>query len=729
MAIDIRSKWRNACITGLLAFLFALIISNTSPLLTVELKSLDLLFEMRGPLDVTDSPIVLIAISQQADQEIHDRWPWPYRHHARLIDNLNKAGAKVIGLDVIFDQPDRFEPENDTIFARSLSKHKNVILAGNILVSQSQSSKTTQLVEPFNLLNQYNPNPWGLVSVVNDPDGVLRKYALQRSHFGKSYNAFALELLRIYLDLEELSLVDHGKFYEAGPYYIPKDGNNNMMINYHGAPKTFTEFSYDQIIDDRTFVTVSDEIYFPDDKEQDTPSYGLFDDPDFGLLHTGDLEGKIVLVGSTMAELHDYFSTPFAPGNNMPGFEIHAHALQTILDENHIQKVGHSSVNLLILCFAFMIAIITVYMSAIPGLLSVTLVSLFYCILYVYSFIEYSYNLEITGPLLAIFFSYIGGQTSNYISEQKTKKRIQGMFGSYVSPVLVKKMIESGEEPNLGGEEVNITALFSDIEGFSAFSEKLSPTQLVELINEYLTGMTNILSDEGATLDKYIGDAIVAFFGAPVPAEDHAYRACIASQRMLLMERELRAKWKGEGDKWPELVRNMHTRIGLNTGLMVTGNMGSTRRFNYTIMGDNVNLAARCESGAKSYGIQTMVSEVTKLEAEKKGNDCVFRHLDKIVVLGRRQPVNIYEIIGLHSHLDPATYECVELYEKGLEEYFRKDWNDAIKSFRSSAKLEPCLSVKNGNINPSQLMLSRCEQFKNTPPEPSWDGAYVMKNK
>lgn len=723
-----KKKWLVVIITGFFAFFLSLFLSYTSPFRTLELKSLDFLFEKRGPLDVSESPIVLVAISEQADQEIHERWPWPYRHHARLIDNLNRAGAKAIGFDLIFDQPDRFLPDNDTLFANTIAKHQNVVTSGNILVSRGQTSMVKQLVEPFTLLNDSNPNPWGLISVINDNDGFLRRYALQDAHLNTTYNALVLELLRIYLDLDDLTIEDQGRYFQVGPYTIPKYDQQAMLINYHGGPGTFLQFSYDQIVDDKSFVTVSDEIFFNDEELEDPP-YGFFDDPDFGLLHTGDLKDKIILVGSTMPELHDYFSTPFAPRNNMPGFEIHANALQTILDGNYIANSSLLTTNLIILGFSFLAAFITVNAGAVVGTLYILLLAGLYVLLFFYSFLEYSYQLEITCPLLAIAFSFMGAQVFNYITEQKERRRIQGMFGSYVSPVLVKKMVESEQEPNLGGEEVYITALFSDIVSFSAFSEKLPPTQLVDLINEYLTGMTDILSDQGATLDKYIGDAIVSFFGAPVPIKDHAYNSCIASQMMQIKQRELCEKWQSEGDKWPAIVGNMQTRIGINTGDMVTGNMGSTRRFNYTIMGDNVNLAARCESGAKMYGIHTMVTEDTKNEAEKIGNECFFRHLDKIIVMGRTQPVNVYELAGLRSHMSQETQNCMQVFEDGLQAYFKQEWDKAIKCFKVSAKLEPTPHVNSADLNPSLVLMTRCEYFKHNPPNAYWDGTFVMQSK
>jgi adenylate cyclase len=306
------------------------------------------------------------------------------------------------------------------------------------------------------------------------------------------------------------------------------------------------------------------------------------------------------------------------------------------------------------------------------------------------------------------------------------------MFGTYVSPQLVERMVESGEEPRLGGVEENITAYFSDIQAFSGFSEKLSPPRLVELMNEYLTACTDIVQAEGGTLDKYIGDAVIAMYGAPLALPDHAYRACLAAIRVQQCNAELREKWRHEGDKWPAIVHSLQTRIGLNTGNVVVGNMGSHTRFNYTMMGDNVNLAARMESGAKAYGVYAMATEATKLACEEHDADrVIFRFLDRIVVKGRTQPVPVYEIVGLNEAIDLSTKECIQIFDLGVQAYLRKDWEAALAAFRQSALSEPNRpGVSPGvEINPSLVMIGRCEHMREHPPGMDWNGVYVMKEK
>jgi adenylate cyclase len=318
------------------------------------------------------------------------------------------------------------------------------------------------------------------------------------------------------------------------------------------------------------------------------------------------------------------------------------------------------------------------------------------------------------------------------IEEEKQKGRIKGMFGTYVSPQLVDRMVASGEEPQLGGHEAEITPYFSDIQRFSAFSEKLPPAKLVELMNEYLTACTDIVLAQGGALDKYIGDAVVAMFGGLVPLKDHALRACVASQLVHRRLRELREKWRSEGDKWPEIVWRMQSRIGLNSGLATVGNMGSHARFNYTMMGDNVNLAARMESAAKEYGVFTMVTEATKLGCVQQGGDrVVFRYLDRIVVMGRTMPVPIYEVVGLKEDVTAQTSEGLGLFDQGIARYLAQDWDGATALFRRSAELEPNQPGVTPGVenNPSFALITRCHFMRLHPPGPNWNGVYVMTRK
>jgi adenylate cyclase len=338
----------------------------------------------------------------------------------------------------------------------------------------------------------------------------------------------------------------------------------------------------------------------------------------------------------------------------------------------------------------------------------------------------------LSAPLSAAFSTGFIATIIQLVDEEKQKGRIKGMFSAYLAPTVVNSLIDSGKEPELGGHEEMITAYFSDIQAFSTFSEKMTPARLVELMNEYLTACTDIVQEEGGTLDKYIGDAVVAMFGAPLPLPDHAYRACVATIRVQKKIEELRQKWRGEGEKWPPVVHNLRARLGLNSGSAIIGNMGSRTRFSYTMMGDNVNLAARMESGAKLMGVYTMVTDSTRADCEKFGGDrIVFRFLDKIVVKGRSLPVGVHEVLGFREELSAQTLECLALHAQAIARYQAQDWDGASELFEKAAALEPFQPNRAQAIesNPSLIMLDRCDYMREHPPGANWDGVFVMKEK
>lgn len=711
------------------AFFVAILLTNIPTFRSVELDFRDVLFEIRGPLSVENSPIVLIPISDEADSEIPQKYPWPTNVYAKLIENLNKAGAKVIVFDVIFDQPDQYNLRNDTLFANAIKKYGNVILAGDFRQVSVEFGDQTVPLFPQKVLVENNPNSLGLVKVQPDIDGAVRMYSFGTSFNDSMYYKLGVEALLQYqegtIPSSKNIISNTDEFFSIGEYSIPKDSPNSFMINYYGEENHFPVFDFAEVIDDTSYTTVMEsEAGF---------QINAFEDPEYntGWLYEDVFRDKIVIIGATMPSLKDFYRTPFpkvlvdASGNKQilprPGYEIHAHAIQTILDGNFIHRLPAKIVLLLMFVASLFLAILNRYFGAIWGVISMFVLMAIYTLVVIQAFLTANLLLNLTAVFLALLVSQIGTIGYQYFIEQKEKRRIKGMFSSYVSPALVEQMVESGTEPQLGGEEVHITAFFSDIESFSTFSEQMEAKELVALMNEYLTSMTDILTKNGGTLDKYIGDAIVAFFGAPLAFKDHALKACISSQLMQKELEQLRKKWTKEGK--PDIVTSMKNRMGMNTGNMITGNMGSSNRFNYTIMGDNVNIAARCESGAKAYGVYTMVTEETKLEAEQYGDDCVFRFLDKIIVKGRKTPIKVYEVADLRADASQQLFDCIGYYELGMRCYNNQDWDKAIQYFEKSLELES--NIK----NPSSVLLERCRSLKIEPPIQNWNGVYVMKSK
>jgi len=480
--------------------------------------------------------------------------------------------------------------------------------------------------------------------------------------------------------------------------------------------------------------------------------------------------GKIIIIGTTVEIHHDYKQTPYynylGIQQIMPGLETHANAIQTILHDNYLQVLGGkltdldyfpASHGLLIAGLSFLaFFILSFFNPLLAGILILLEGVIFFgiiCGLFVddifwllktiisiilpTSIVENYQNwlqidlpgigrskvIPFVAPAAGLFITYTGNVIYQYLVEQKDKKFLKNTFGAYISPDLIDQMYLEKQEPKLGGEAGVHTAFFSDIQSFSSFSEVLEPEELVALMNEYLTEMTDILLDHKGTLDKYIGDAIVAFYGAPVAVENHEIEACDTALEMEEKLSLLRKKWASSG-KWPDIVHETRHRVGISSGKMVTGNMGSNMRMNYTMMGDTVNLAARLEPAAKQYGVYILVSEFTYQAVQDK---YAWRFIDNVRVKGKKKPVKIYELISHKNNLDPSVNKMVETFEKGVELYHNQKWNPALKKFQSAETMEEKFPFR--PTTPSAVYIERCEYFLKNNPGKDWDGVWVMTTK
>ena len=431
---------------------------------------------------------------------------------------------------------------------------------------------------------------------------------------------------------------------------------------------------------------------------------------------------KKLLYGLTAPGTSDLGSQPFNGSYPMVG--LHANALNTILSDIFIYRTPKYLVSLILLVLALILAFGIQKLSPAIGGASVAALVIAYIFIAFWAFTNHYIWLDIFAPIATVGFGFLGITLYNYIQEEKNKQFLKSSFGTYISPELIDEMYESGQEPELGGEEGYHTAFFTDIQSFSAFSEKLTASDLVSLLNDYLTEMTDILMENNGTLDKYIGDAIVAFYGAPLDLKNHELMACRTAIKMQERLAVLREQWQEEGDRWPEIVHHMQNRIGINTGKMVTGNMGSESRMNYTMMGDTVNLAARLESSAKQYGVYIQISDST-YEAVK--DQIVVRALDFVRVMGKTEPVKVFELIS-EKDQEPEIYKKIlPIFHEGLEYYFKQDWDKAIEAFTSADELEEMFPGR--KTNPSRVYIPRCLNFKENPPGDDWDGVWTQTSK
>ena len=440
------------------------------------------------------------------------------------------------------------------------------------------------------------------------------------------------------------------------------------------------------------------------------------------LLVPFEFVGKKLYYGLTATGTSDLNPMPFDPRYPMVG--LHANALNTILDNKIIHEISKTNVALIILLIGVILSFAIPAVSASLGGLLIGAVLLAYGWISFWLFSNHHIWIDMVGPITTMAIGYLGITVYNYIQEEKNKNFLKDSFGTYVSPELIDQMYDSGEEPSLGGEEGYHTAFFTDIQSFSAFSEKLSASELVALLNQYLTDMTDVLLENNGTLDKYIGDAIVAFYGAPIEVDDHELWACRTAIQMQENLGLLREGWRNEGDRWPEIVHNMQNRIGISSGQMVTGNMGSESRMNYTMMGDNVNTAARLESSAKQYGIYIQIADSTYQPVKDK---VIVRDLDNVRVLGKEEPVKVWELISEVGQ-EPELYKkLLPAYNEALKLYKNQEWNKAIEAFKASDALEDMFPGR--KTNPSRIYIPRCEHFIDNPPGKNWDGVWTLTSK
>jgi len=455
----------------------------------------------------------------------------------------------------------------------------------------------------------------------------------------------------------------------------------------------------------------------------------VWDNIDYGLLYSGVFEDKIVLIGSTMPEDKDILPVSMSKGkqkgdNLLYGVEFHANAIQNIINQDYILRLPEHfrilNIFVITIFFFFLSTFLkqlktssTLLLEFLNIIIAGTVLYAFYVVSN-HLFKSNNIIMPVIGPTLSVVFGYFGSTAYHFILERKQKTMIKGMFSHYVSGTLVDQLVSNPEMLKLGGDRREMTVFFSDIAGFSTFSEKMEPEDLVNFLNEYLSAMTEIVIQQKGTLDKYEGDAIMAFWGAPIYLENHAFLGCKAALLMQKKLEELKKGWAKENQ--PDIF----VRMGINTGAMVVGNIGGKNRFDYTVMGDNVNLASRLEGANKQYGTSLMISEQTYVQVK---DEIITRELDLIIVKGKTKPITVYELIALKDEvLDESKLNCYKNYKDGISSYKNKEFKSGIEYFKKALEFLP-------GDPPSVLYLQRCENYIVNPPASDWDGVYVMTTK
>lgn len=615
-----------------------------------------------------DASIVIVAIDDASLAQV-GRWPWPRSVHARLIRALTAAGVRVIGYDV--NMPEASTAADDADLGQAIAEAKNVVLPIELrIVSTALGIRydPNTVVRSLPVIGN-EARAIGHTNTPPDPDGVVRRIPIAvGAPDGTEFEAFAARIASLAnpsIDLRR----------------VPASANHNVVVAFPGAPKnTFQTFSATDVL--------------------------------AGRVPAASLRGKTVFVGATAPDLHDEQIVPTSNGIPMPGVEIHAAFADTILHERWIVEIPAWTEAIALLLIGLLISLLASTLRTRWSVL-VTLVALVGLLIIGIILFDLGLIVNVILPTLVVVLAYAAVTIERRITADIDRRRMRFAFSRYVAPPIVESILRDPATLQLGGQKRDMTVLFSDVRGFTSLSETLSPERLVHVLNTYLTRMTEVVFAERGVLDKYIGDAVMAFWNAPFDQKDHALRAV---RTALGMQRAL-AEMNRQKMFGPDI--ELAAGVGVNTGEMIVGNMGSETRFDYTVIGDNVNLASRVEGLTKEYGVGVLMTETTWKQA---GKSILARRIDKVAVKGKREPAVLYEAIGLASE---ATQEDVNLandFEEAFTRYANGEFETAIAVCGSILQHHP-------EDGPCRTIISRCHHFLSDPPPEEWDGTWVMTKK
>ena len=610
-----------------------------------ERKSRDLRFLMRGK-EKAGGNVVIAAIDDKSLEAI-GRWPWSRSVIAKLVTRLRQGGAKAVAIDLLFADPEsdpekqkireliteytrlgllETKPENqaffskmveiaeetdhDAMLAEAIRAAKNVILPMVFVLSEPNPDEIPDPILPISELAKA-ASRIGFVNVLPDPDGAVRRGLGMIKKDEDIYLSFSIRAVQKYLKIKHNNIViSPGKEIRLNDYSVPINDKGIFYINYYGADGVIPSYSCADLLN--------------------------------GAISPDLFKDKIVFVGSAATGLGDHWANPFTP--SFSGVETHATIADNLLTGRFLQRPGWTKyADAFIL--ALMGIVLTMLLSKIRmryfAPVSFGFILLFILINQIF-FNHYRLILLWVYPILNIMFIALGIFVHRYLTEGHEKRLLKQAFQRYLNPSVVDRIIENPDSLKLGGEKKELTVLFSDIRGFTAISESLAPESLMRFMNQYLTAMTDIVMSNEGTLDKYIGDSVMAFYGAPQEQSDHAIRACHCALRMIKFLGKQQKVWQEQG------LPVIRIGIGINTGQMVVGNIGSDKRFDYTVMGDHVNIASRLESLTKNYDANIIVSEYTQ---EKAKDEFDFRELGEVQIRGREKPIRIYALLQRKKRL------------------------------------------------------------------------------
>jgi adenylate cyclase len=719
---------------GLLIGLAALRVADPAPIEEFRVRTFDT-FQVIDPRVKTARPVVIVNIDEKSLAKF-GQWPWPRTRVADLVTNLTRLGAVAIGFDIMFAEPDRLNPaaaadtirnlddetrarlrvlpSNDELLAEAM-RHSRVVLSEtglpDVVSGLDQALPLTGLAmlgeDPQRFMLKFpgllRNTPVleaaaagrGLITISTERDGIVRRVPMIVQAQGATMPSLSFEMLRvatgsdtIFIKSDAAGIISVG----VSGVQVPTDRNGQLWVHFaHHDPSIYV------------------------------PAADVLD----GSIGPESVAGKLALIGTSSAGLHDVKTTPITPV--MPGVEIHAQVLESALTGTLLSQPPWGP--LAEFLSALILGIAVIWFAPMFGPTSLIAVGAFFATLLVgtswYYYSQQRLLIDPTYPLLSTTAIYLTLIFSSFAREQAQRRQIRSAFGQYLSPALVEQLAQAPEKLVLGGEEREMTVMFSDMRGFTSISEtyKHDPQGLTALMNRFLTPLTNAILDRKGTIDKYMGDAIMAFWNAPLDDKEHQINACEAALDMLEQvdalnkERELEAQEGGH----PYIPLNVG--VGLNTGTCVVGNMGSDLRFDYSVFGDSVNLASRLEGQSKEYGFPIIVGSATALAVKDK---FAILELDFIMVKGKTEPEVIYAIAGREDTAQSGRFQRLRnLTIEMLACYRSRDWDGALAAIARGRRTDEARALE----LLFKLYETRIHGLQKNPPPEDWDGAFALLTK
>jgi len=710
---SVTRKLTQSLFVGLVCGLLALGIWATGGLETWEAKSWDWRVSLLAKPGQATNDICLILLDQNsldwALQENGLTWPWPREVYGAIVAFCQRSGAKSLAFDVLFTEPSTYGVEDDARFGLKIFEFGKC--AGSVFLgSETGKEKTWPDTIPATEFKIEGITEWrtmtkapGIefpratlpvpeiakssailcdVHLEPDSDGIYRRVKLFSIFDGKILPSLGLgSYFAAYSEIK--SHIKRGQL-KIDEKSIPIDNKGRAVLRYRGPSRTHEVYSAAAVIQSEINILSG----------ESSP-----------ILDKDTFRGKYVLFGFSAPGLYDLRSAPV--GGVYPGVEIYATILDNFLSDDFMQDFPSSLTITLVLSLSLICAILASFLSSPSG--SVAVSSAFVSLPVLLALASYvkGFWLPLAVMEIAMVCTLAMTFMINYVTEGRQKRFIKNAFKQYLSPAVIDQLIQHPERLKLGGERKIISIFFSDLQGFTSISEGLTPEDLTALLNDYLSAMTEIIHKEGGTVDKYEGDAIIAFWNAPLEVEEHAVKAVRAALDCQSRLAEMRPSYK------ERIGKEMFMRVGINSGPAVVGNMGSYTRFDYTMMGDAVNLASRLEGINKQFGTFTVISQATR---DLIGNVFAVRELARVVVVGRKEPVTIYE--PMHQREYDERNVILEKFAIGLRQFYQGHFPEALEAFSAISDNDP----------PSVTYVKRCVELMDSPPG-DWQGVCVMNTK